>query len=187
MMGLMLVLLLGLSGCWSQAVHVSPGWTTETVSGTIRTDQGAPLEHASFVVIQESHRSPIQFDGEPPRFLPQARLVLPDAEGAFRTRFDLRASRLTLTVVAPGYQMAHYEFNRQIGVGTLVYDVRLTKAESWRDHFLLQVAPYLDPFILEPRYAMPEAQQLFLGDWMDQQRARWTPAPDDAKPAASAE
>ncbi len=175
---LLLVLFLLLSGCFSPSVQVAPGWTTETVSGTIAEAQGEPLVHASFVVVQEFHRSPIQFDGEPARFIPQARLVFPDADGFFQTGFDLRASQLQLTVIAPGYQMAHFSFNRQLGVGALRYDARLAAAERWRDHFLLQVVPFLDRFILDSRYAMPEAQQLFVGEWMDQQREDWAPDPN---------
>jgi hypothetical protein len=66
--------------------------------------------------------------------------------------------------------MQRFRFKRQIGVGELRYDARLNRSEDWGNQFLLQTSPFLENFILEQRYKMPDAQQLFLGDWLDAER-----------------
>jgi hypothetical protein len=44
----------------------------------------------------------------------------------------------------------------------------------WRNQFLLQTGPFLDNFILEQRYQMPDSQQLFIGKWLDNERIKYS-------------
>tara|TARA_B100000401_G_scaffold290006_1_gene198471 strand:+ start:932 stop:1087 length:156 start_codon:yes stop_codon:yes gene_type:complete len=46
-------------------------------------------------------------------------------------------------------------------------------AESnWREHLILEVSPFLENFILEPRYKLAPTHQLFIGDWLDREREK---------------
>jgi hypothetical protein len=166
--------LLLISGCYGPQVAPQLGWTTTEVRGALTDAQGDALSTPGFIVVQEYFGRVVPATQEAPLYAPQARLVFPNPEGQFRFDFDLRASQLEMTFVAAEREMQTHRFQRQLGVGTLVYEITLEPAGSWDDHFLLQVAPFLERFILEQRYQMPEAQQLFLGEWMDQQRQAWT-------------
>jgi hypothetical protein len=44
----------------------------------------------------------------------------------------------------------------------------------WRNQFILQIGPFLDNFILEQRYQMPDSQQLFIGKWLDNERSKYS-------------
>ncbi|MDP7464199.1 MAG: hypothetical protein QF614_06895, partial [SAR324 cluster bacterium] len=92
--------------------------------------------------------------------------------------FDLKASRLELAFVASGFEMQRFRFNRQFGVGELHYDATLEATPAWREHFMLQVGPFLENFIIEQRYQMPNLQQLYLGDWLATERLKLHPNSD---------
>ena len=62
--------------------------------------------------------------------------------------------------------MHRFFFRRQLGVGDLKYDLNLKKSISWKNEFFLQTRPYLERFIIEQRYGMPDSQQMFLGNWL---------------------
>ena len=81
---------------------------------------------------------------------------------------------IELAFVASGYEMQRFSFQRQIGIGELRYDTRLSRSEIWRNQFLMQTSPFLENFILEQRYKMPDSQQLFLGNWLDRERENIT-------------
>ena len=66
--------------------------------------------------------------------------------------------------------MQRFSFQRQIGVGELRYDARLSRSEIWRHQLLMQTSPFLENFILEQRYKMPDSHQLFLGNWLDREK-----------------
>jgi len=49
----------------------------------------------------------------------------------------------------------------------------LIRSGAWHNQFLLQTGPFLENFILEQRYKMPDSQQLFLGNWLDDEREKF--------------
>ena len=68
--------------------------------------------------------------------------------------------------------MERFRFRRQIGIGKLHFDAKLSQSEMWRNQFILQTGPFLDNFILEQRYQMPDSQQLFIGEWLVNERGK---------------
>jgi len=100
-------------------------------------------------------------------------VVFPEKNGNFRISFDLKATAIDLTFIASAYSMQRFRFRRQLGVGELRYDASLPRSEVWQNEFILQIAPFLENFILEQRYKMPDSQQLFLGNWLAEERRRF--------------
>ena len=79
---------------------------------------------------------------------------------------------MDLTFVASGYVMNNLSFQRQIGIGDLFYEVSMNKTAGWQDHLFVTVSPFLQQFILEQNFQMAQAHQLFLGDWLNQQKEK---------------
>ena len=171
---LFLFITLIIGGCYPESLNYKPGWGTRFIEGTVLEDRGEVLESKCFIVVLEYYSQFIQFENESPLYVPKARLVFPAENGDFRTSFDMEASAIGLVFVASGYDMQRFRFQRQIGIGELRYDTRLSRSEIWRNQFLMQNSPFLENFILEQRYKMPDSQQLFLGDWLDSEREKIT-------------
>ena len=163
-----------LGGCYPETLNYKPGWGTSLIEGTVLDDSGEVLKSKSFIVILEYYSQFIQFENESPLYAPEARLIFPGVNGYYQTSFDLEASAIELAFVASGYDMQRFSFRRQIGIGELSYDARLNRSEVWKNQFLLQTSPFLENFILEQRYKMPDSQQLFLGNWIDSERENIT-------------
>lgn len=172
------VALLLLSSCYPKSVDYEFGWTTETVIGAVVDQKGNPPDTDTFIVVKEYYGQFVELNGGSLLYTPKARLVRPDANGYFRIIFDLKASRLELAFVASGFEMQRFRFNRQFGVGELHYDATLEATPAWREHFMLQVGPFLEDFIIEQRYQMPNLQQLYLGDWLAAERLKLHPNSD---------
>ncbi|MBQ31005.1 MAG: hypothetical protein CL923_00315 [Deltaproteobacteria bacterium] len=172
------VALLLLSSCYPKSVDYEFGWTTETVIGAVVDQKGNPPDTDTFIVVKEYYGQFVELNGGSLLYTPKARLVRPDANGYFRIIFDLKASRLELAFVASGFEMQRFRFNRQFGVGELHYDATLEATPAWREHFMLQVGPFLENFIIEQRYQMPNLQQLYLGDWLATERLKLHPNSD---------
>ena len=68
--------------------------------------------------------------------------------------------------------MERFRFQRQMGIGELRYKARLNVESNWREHLILEVSPFLENFILEPRYKLAPTHQLFIGDWLDREREK---------------
>ena len=172
---LYLMLILTLSGgCYPESLNYRPGWGTQWIDGTLMEENGNDLKSKGFVVVLEYYSQFIQFENESPLYAPKARLVFPEEDGRFRIHFDLEASAIELVFVASGYTMDRFRFRRQIGIGKLHFDAKLSQSEMWRNQFLLQTGPFLDNFILEQRYQMPDSQQLFIGEWLDNERSKYS-------------
>ena len=169
---LFLLITLVLVGCYPDQLNYKPGWGTRLIEGTVLEDSGEVLKSKCFIVVLEYYSQFIQFENESPLYAPKARLVFPAENGDFRTSFDMEASAIGLVFVASGYDMQRFRFHRQIGIGELRYDSRLSRSEVWRDHFLMQTSPFLENFILEQRYKMPDFQQLYLGNWLDTEKVK---------------
>ena len=167
---LLLLITLISGGCYPESLNYKPGWGTSFIEGSVLEDTGEVLKSKCFIVVLEYYSQFIQFENESPLYVPKARLVFPTENGDFRTSFDMEASAIGLVFVASGYEMQRFRFQRQIGIGELRYDSRLSRSEVWRDHFLMQTSPFLENFILEQRYKMPDYQQLFLGNWLDSEK-----------------
>ena len=167
---LLLLITLIFGGCYPESLNYKPGWGTSFIEGSVLEDTGEVLKSKCFIVVIEYYSQFIQFENESPLYVPKARLVFPAENGDFRTSFDMEASAIGLVFVASGYDMRRFKFQRQIGIGELRYDSRLSRSEIWRNQFLMQTSPFLENFILEQRYKMPDSQQLFLGNWLDSER-----------------
>ena len=100
-------------------------------------------------------------------------MIAPEKNVHFRINFDLEASVIELVFVASGYSLQRFRFQRQMGIGELRYDARLIRSGAWHNQFLLQTGPFLENFILEQRYKMPDSQQLFLGNWLHDEREKF--------------
>ena len=167
---LLLLITLFFGGCYPESLDYKPGWGTSFIEGTVLEDSGEVLKSKCFIVVIEYYSQFIQFEDESPIYVPKARLVFPTENGDFRISFDMEASAIGLVFVASGYDMQRFKFHRQIGIGELRYDSRLNISEVWKDHFLMQTSPFLENFILEQRYKMPDFQQLYLGNWLDNEK-----------------
>ncbi|MBT3214961.1 MAG: hypothetical protein HN351_09975 [Deltaproteobacteria bacterium] len=169
----LLVLPALLGGCYPKSLNYSPGWGTRTIEGTVLEENAKVLESQPFIIVLEYYSNFVKFENESPLYAPKARVVFPDKNGNFRISFDLKATAIDLTFVASAYSMQRFRFRRQLGVGELRYDASLPRSEVWQHEFILQIAPFLENFILEQRYKMPDSQQLFLGNWLAEERRRF--------------
>ena len=161
-------------GCYPESLNYKPGWGTRFIEGTVLEDSEEVLKAKCFIVVIEYYSQFIQFENESPLYAPKARLTFPEKNGQYRISFDLEASAIELAFVASSYDMQRFSFQRQIGIGELSYDARLRSSEIWSNQFLIQTNPFLENFILEQRYKMPNSQQLFLGNWLDNERENIT-------------
>ena len=169
----LLVLPALLGGCYPKSLNYSPGWGTRTIEGTVLEENAKVLESQPFIIVLEYYSNFVKFENESPLYAPKARLVFPEKNGNFRISFDLKATAIDLTFIASAYSMQRFRFRRQLGVGELRYDASLPRSEVWQHEFILQIAPFLENFILEQRYKMPDSQQLFLGNWLAEERRRF--------------
>ena len=171
---LLLFITVFFGGCYPDSLNFKPGWGTRFIEGTVLEDSGEVLKSKCFIVVLEYYSQFIQFENESLLYAPEARLIFPAENGQYRISFDMEASVIELVFVASGYNMQRFRFKRQIGIGELRYDSRLSKSQIWKDQFLTQTSPFLENFILEQRYKMPDSQQLFLGNWLDNERENIT-------------
>ena len=169
----LLVLPALLGGCYPKSLNYSPGWGTRTIEGTVLEENAKVLESQPFIIVLEYYSNFVKFENESPLYAPKARVVFPEKNGNFRISFDLKATAIDLTFIASAYSMQRFRFRRQLGVGELRYDASLPRSEVWQHEFILQIAPFLENFILEQRYKMPDSQQLFLGNWLAEERRRF--------------
>jgi len=165
-----LLITLVFGGCYPEPLNYKPGWATRFIEGTVLEDSGEVLKFKCFIVVLEYYSQFIQLENESPLYAPKARLIFPEENGQYRISFDLEASAIELVFVASGYDMQRFSFQRQIGIGELLYDARLSRSEIWSNQFLMQTSPFLENFIMEQRYKMPDYQQQFLGNWLDSER-----------------
>ena len=131
----------------SGAVKYKPGWGTRFIEGTVLEDSGEVLKSKCFIVVLEYYSQFIQFENEFPLYAPKARLIFLEENGQYRISFDLEGSAIELAFVASGYDMKRFSFQRQIGIGALLYDARLSRSEIWKNQFLMQTSPFLENFI----------------------------------------
>ena len=164
-----------LSGCYPDHVRYKWGWATNRIQGNLVDSKGGALPKGNFIVVQEYYSQFVQFEGEPPIYTPRARLVFPEKDGSFNLSFDLQASKIELTFLAPGYVMQRFFFLRQMGVGDLNYQAVLQKTAGWQDHLFIFISPFLQQFILEDAYRMPETYQLYLGEWLEREKNKAFP------------
>ena len=162
-----------MSGCYPEKLNFRPGWGTRMIDGTVLEGNAKMLESQAFIIVLEYFSNFVKFENESPLYAPKARLIFPEENGNFRISFDLKATAIDLTFIASGYNMQRFRFRRQFGIGELQYNASLTRSAVWKKEFILQTAPFLENFILEQRYKMPDSQQLFLGNWLGEERRRF--------------
>ncbi|MBF0351288.1 MAG: hypothetical protein HQM11_09660 [SAR324 cluster bacterium] len=170
------VLIIATVGCYPSNINHQWGWTTTEIRGSVHQPNQQPIP-GSFILVQQYYSQFVQMQDEPPVFTPRAKLVFPGSAGQFVIPFDYRASKISMAVIASGFQTEHLYFNRQIGVGNLEWNVELHPTPAWKEHFLILLNPFLQGLILDKRYALEDAHQLFLGDWLEQQKENLSTGP----------
>ena len=164
-------LLTGLmSACFNKSVEFEAGWATKRIEGKMLSERGNETGADSFIIVLEYFSRFVQLENHQALYIPRAKLVRPESGGRYEIPFDLRASAIEAVFIADGYKLERFRFQRQTGIGELRYKARMKPLESWREHFILEVSPFLENFILEPRYKLAPAHQLFIGDWLNRQR-----------------
>ena len=168
------IILVGLvsliTACFGPHVNYQAGWTTEHIQGAVLDRNGDPLKDEIFIVVKEFFSRFVDYSDQQPLYLPRARLIYPGPDGQYDIKFDWRATRIELSFISAGYSLEQFRFERQLGVGNLYYTAVLEPGPGWKEHFLLQIVPFLESFIIDQRFKKPETHQLFLGDWMDTHR-----------------
>lgn len=152
-------------GC-SDQVKYHAGLVTGSVAGKILLDPDLGKEHI-FILVQEHHRTFIK-TSEGYLIRISASVAHPDENGYYSIPFAAEVVRLDLRVVARGYQVVFFSFNRTLGIGRYEYNKTLTRAPNWRDSFFLLIKPVLSEYITEERYLMKRFDQLFLGNWLSE-------------------
>tara|TARA_Y100001970_G_C14228625_1_gene857258 strand:+ start:1993 stop:2535 length:543 start_codon:yes stop_codon:yes gene_type:complete len=171
---ILILLTIILVGCYPKSLKYNLGISTRSIQGYINEKGGKHLKSESFIVIVEYFSRFIKFENESPIYVPKARLIFPNKKGEYLINFDLKSTSIDLTFIASGYKTHQFFFRRQIGVGNLHYDVELVESKSWENEFFVQTRPFLENFILEQRYEMPDYQQLFLGNWLAEVKKNFT-------------
>ena len=159
-----------MSACFNKSVEFEAGWATRQIEGTMLNSGGEELEKDSFIMVLEYYSRFVQFEEEQILYVPQAKLIRPGKRGHFRINFDLRASAIETVFISSKHRMERFRFQRQMGIGELHYEAKMTPESNWREHLILEVSPFLENFILEPRYKLAPVHQLFIGEWLDRER-----------------
>ena len=159
-----------LTACFPSRAEFEVGWATKRIEGKMLSVRGNETGADSFIIVLEYFSRFVQQEDRQTLYIPRAKLVRPESGGHYEISFDLRASAIEAVFIADGHRLERFRFQRQIGIGELRYEARMKPLESWREHFILEVSPFLENFILEPRYKLAPAHQLFIGDWLDRQR-----------------
>ena len=159
-----------LVACFSKPVEFEAGWATRWIEGTMLSEKNSELEAEAFIIVLEYFSRFVQLEDRQTLYIPRAKLVRPEPGGRYEISFDIRASAIEAVFIAYGHWLERFRFQRQMGIGELRYEARMKTLESWREHFILEVSPFLENFILEPRYKLAPLDQLFIGDWLSRQR-----------------
>lgn len=167
--------ILVLTGCYPPQVQYQWGWATQRVTGTMTNEAGEPLAEPGFIVVRSYYSQFVELSPGQPLYFPQARLFFPDKQGRFNIPFDLKAVKLNLNFIAAGYVMQSISFKRQLGVGNFSYEAKMRHTAGWQDHLFVTVSPFLQQFILEQDFQMAQVHQLYLGDWLSEEKAANTP------------
>ncbi|MEE3122187.1 MAG: hypothetical protein VX399_06300 [SAR324 cluster bacterium] len=158
------------TACFPPQVEFEAGWATKRIEGKMLSERGNETGADSFIIVLEYFSRFVQLENHQALYIPRAKLVRPEPGGRYEIYFDLRASAIEAVFIADGYKLERFRFQRQTGIGELRYKARMKPLESWREHFILEVSPFLENFILEPRYKLAPSHQLFIGDWLNRQR-----------------
>lgn len=169
------LLVFWLSGCLAPQVDFQWGWTTQQIQGTFLDEQEKPMPTKEFLLVRLYYPQFVEVEDNKQHYFPNAKLVFPDPQGNFVIPFDLGAAKADVTFVASGYVMENYSFKRQLGVGDISLHVKMRKTAAWQDHLFVTVSPFLEQFILEQQFALVDAHQLYLGDWLSNEKERHRP------------
>ena len=161
-----------IGSCFSKPLEFEAGWMTRWIEGTMFSENEGEHEKESFIIVLEYFSRFIQFEEEKPIYIPRAKLIRPDMGGNYRIPFDLRASAIEVVFIAPERRLERFRFQRQMGIGELRYDAKMVPESNWREHLVFEISPFLENFILEPRYKLALIHQLFIGNWLDNQKEK---------------
>lgn len=151
-------------GACSKEVGYRPGLVTQHVQGQIELAAGNSDSQA-FVVVRKHNVTLIETSAGYLRRI-AVNVLHPDEKGRYSASFDAETRQLDLTFISRGRRPVSHSFRRTLGIGAYRYDVCLKPDPQWRESYYLLIKPTLVDFIVEKRYQLAPAEQLFLGDWM---------------------
>ena len=144
-------------------VGYEAGVYTEHIHGTIKvTGQQAP-----FILVLTEEETFLSQPGQPV-YRTKARIARVNKKGEYVVTLSNAARSVQLHSLAQGHQLDQKEFARTLGVKAYEYNITLNPSKNWGQEFTLHLKPFLMGFILDDRYQMPQGDQLFLGDWMQE-------------------
>ncbi len=164
-----MLLLWCLVGCYPEQVRYQWGWTTTRIEGTLQDIQKQPLTKDSLIIAQAYYSQFVTLSEETIH-TPKAMLIRPDAQGRFVIPFDTSSPKILVTFISAEHRMHQFAFQRQTGVGNLSYEATLVRAPEWKNYLFLTVSPFLERFIVDGRYDLPEVHQLQLGKWLTREK-----------------
>jgi len=156
----------------SDSVHYTFGVITQEVNGVIEVQPEAkPLVLVRMQIATFAQTSQGQVQQA------RAKLVYPDLDGSYRVLLEDNVSQLELYFIAHGYQTAHANFERTLGVKSYQFNVKLETAPNPKGSYYHSLKPLLTQYIVEPRFQMPPKDQLALGAWMTEEENQLYPVP----------
>ncbi|MBF0276661.1 MAG: hypothetical protein HQM13_02660 [SAR324 cluster bacterium] len=174
--GFLKIILIGtfilMYGCYSPHLTYEWGWTTREIKGRMLVKEGDFPGNKGFILVRSYYSQFVELEDGHPSYFPQARLFFPQKGGNFTIPFDLNAAKIDLTFIVPGFVMHSLSFRRQTGVGNLSYEIPLQKTAGWQDHLFVTISPFLQQFILDQRFQLAKAHQMYLGDWLSTEKSK---------------
>jgi hypothetical protein len=160
-----------LSGCFPPQASYSFGVSTSEVVGQFDVDDpasaGAPL-----ILVYKYHYSFVEM--EPGKVLtrPTASLAAVRPDGSFTISVPTDVVSLEIFFISPDRLTDLFQFQKQVGIGRIVYRAKLPVMRDWRSHFYTYLMPELEHVIVEARYQLPLQDQAQLSTWITAQRKR---------------
>jgi hypothetical protein len=181
-LGIALMLLPGLAGCLPPQASYSVGLSTSEIVGDLEVEDpdtaGKPL-----ILVYEYHYLFVQLnsgdDANVPQHLPEdtptrltASLAHVLSDGSFSVYLPTDVVKVEMFFISPDRLTEIFQFQKQLGVGRIVYHARLKRMPDWRSHFYTYLIPELEHVIAVSSYDFPVQDQAVLASWIGEQRKR---------------
>lgn len=162
-----------LGGCFPADADFRWGVGTTAIVGAVEAPGEPKLDfHDVLIVVYQTHYLFQQIESERPVYRVSADLRSVDKYGEFRVPMPSDVVSLELIVIAPDRLTGQFKFNRQVGIGQVIYTPELLLHNDWYSHFYTYIQPMLSHLIVEPRYQLSMEDQQRLGDWIQTQSDR---------------
>jgi hypothetical protein len=177
-LGLALVALFCLAGCLPQQASYDFGISTSQIVGDLEVEDpdtaGPPLVFVykyHYLFVNESSDDPVPHT---PSTVARATASLAPvlSDGSFSISVPTDVVRLEVFFISPDRLTDIFQFQKQVGIGRVVYHARLKRMPDWRSHFYTYLKPELENVIVDSRYELPPQDQAQLAAWLTQQQTR---------------